>query len=243
VHKKIKTTVSKDCGGKQVDIDAAIKLYNDYCSSNGFPIPGYTYISTQTVRVSTGVATLDSPATVTATATATATSPPVGGGKNGNSSGTAPQGGVVAPTVTVYQSSASSHALLPIWAGLLSVLALLSSMLRLARAETVVVTYTEPPPPPAFSSVVTTRQTILTEPIVSTLRVTQTGNPETSKAKDSLGTSRGDSNSVASSGGDSGGKGDLSGLEVAGIVIGIVVGLITMMATLWMCLGRRRGPM
>ncbi|KAK4445697.1 hypothetical protein QBC34DRAFT_441524 [Podospora aff. communis PSN243] len=233
-QKKIKDAVSKDCGGKELDIDAAVNLYNDDCASNGFPVPGYTYVSTQTTRVSTGAPTptVDAPATATATATQTT----AGGGQNRNSSGTAPQGGGIAPTVTVYRSSASSHALLPIWTGLLSVLAFVPGMLRLVRAETVVVTYTEPPPPPAFSSVVTTRQTILTEPIVSTLKVTQTGSPESSKTGDSLGT-----NSGSNTGGNTGGKGELSALEVMGTVIGIVVGLITMVATLWMCLERRRG--
>ncbi|KAK0752447.1 hypothetical protein B0T18DRAFT_404897 [Schizothecium vesticola] len=120
-----------------------------------------------------------------------------------------------------------------------------------ARAQTVVVTYTEPPPPPAVSSVVTARQTILTEPIVSTLRVTRTqaGNvePGTTTTGSSPGSSidaglGGDGGSSSGSGNSAASKGDLSQLEIAGIVIGIVFGIISALATLWMCLrGRRPG--
>ncbi|KAM7192276.1 hypothetical protein V8F33_008414 [Rhypophila sp. PSN 637] len=57
-YASIESVVKANCGADAIaDIEQAKKIYNDYCSANGFPIPGYTYIITQTVRVSTGKAT------------------------------------------------------------------------------------------------------------------------------------------------------------------------------------------
>ncbi|KAF1999850.1 hypothetical protein P154DRAFT_522936 [Amniculicola lignicola CBS 123094] len=50
-HDHIQYIVELNCGtDAEVDIQAAIKIYNDYCSANGFPIPGYTYVITQTIE-------------------------------------------------------------------------------------------------------------------------------------------------------------------------------------------------
>ena len=71
-----RNAVKANCGAEAVvDIDQAKKIYNDYCSANGFPIPGYTYIRTETVRLSTGTATA-----VAATPTVNGSGSAAGGG-------------------------------------------------------------------------------------------------------------------------------------------------------------------
>ncbi|KAK0652727.1 hypothetical protein B0T16DRAFT_455069 [Cercophora newfieldiana] len=250
-QKRIKDEVTKACA-KEYDVEVALKVYNDYCASNGFSIPGYTYISTQTVRVSTGTGGAKAGAL-----TATPTDGGAGGGGSGPAVTTAVGGNGVPPWPWN-------------WMHLLSLLALSFPIFRLACAQMIVVTHTETPPAAGFSSVVTTRQTILTEVLVSTYttRVTpaQNGNFETRTTRSSLGGSNnvgpgGDSSSGGGSDNDGGGgtsgggsaesstgstsgKSDLTQLEVAGIVIGIIFGIIPAIGTVWMCLrGHRKRPM
>ena len=240
-HKRIERDAMGRCG-KEFDVQAALKVYNDYCASNGFPVPGYTYISTQTVRVSTGAGM------------ATAGTPTITAGDGSGGSGgpfvTTATAKILTATATVFRSAgrprcepASSWP----WMYLLSLVALVPILQFVSRigvrAQMVVVTYTESPPPPASSLVVTMRETILTEPIVSTLRVTQTQAGNVEPGTTTAGSSRVSSNDDGLGGGgdnDSGsstaGKGNLSQLEIAGIVIGIVFGIISALATLWMCM-------
>ncbi|KAK4463653.1 hypothetical protein QBC42DRAFT_323763 [Cladorrhinum samala] len=52
-YEYIEAAVKANCGADSaVDIEAAKKIYNDFCSANGYTIPGYTFIITQTVTVS-----------------------------------------------------------------------------------------------------------------------------------------------------------------------------------------------
>ncbi|KAK4217052.1 hypothetical protein QBC37DRAFT_384944 [Rhypophila decipiens] len=102
----IESAIKANCGADAVlDIEQAKKIYNDYCSANGFPIPGYTYIITATVRVSTGKATA-------AAATPTVNGPGPADGGDGTAAPN-PGGGptvtvTTAPTVTVIRSAGAS---------------------------------------------------------------------------------------------------------------------------------------
>ncbi|KAK4167491.1 hypothetical protein QBC43DRAFT_311969 [Cladorrhinum sp. PSN259] len=53
--------VTRDCGtdgtDPTVDIEQTLKVYNDYCSANGYNVPGWTYVKTQTVKLTTVAAT------------------------------------------------------------------------------------------------------------------------------------------------------------------------------------------
>lgn len=259
VQKLIKDSVSSRCN-KQVDVDAALKVYNDYCASNGFPIPGYTYISTQTVRVSTVTAT---PAVNTPTTTiidGTGGSNGGGGGGGGLGGAATTTIGIITATATVYRSSSAASQLKPLPAGTTTtylftmlVFFLASLMLaKTARAQTVVVTHTEPAPPPAFSSVVTTRQTFVTQPIVSIQRVTLTeedsGTTLTiTKTQNSLvggsrtSTTNGNENrNVGEEGSGANGKGGLSPLETASMIISIILGVPTTVVTIWMFIRKRK---
>jgi len=114
------------------------------------------------------------------------------------------------------------------------------------QAQTVVVTFTQPEPPPAVTSVVTIRQTILTEPIVSTSTLVLTGNQGLVSTRTVISTDTGARSNNEENNGSAGnqggsGKGDLSQLEIVGIVLGIVLGIITTIATVWMCVRGRRG--
>ncbi|OIW30233.1 hypothetical protein CONLIGDRAFT_644243 [Coniochaeta ligniaria NRRL 30616] len=129
----------------------------------------------------------------------------------------------------------------------LTLMLLIGLTFNCVQAQTVVVTVTQPDPPPAVSSVVTTRQTILTEPIVSTSILVLTGDQGLVSTRTVIVTDTGagsnndDNNGSAGNQGGSG-KGDLSKLEILGIVLGIVLGIITTIATVWMCLrGKREG--
>jgi len=243
IQKRIGEIVEERCGkDAQVDTDEALKIYNDYCSSNGFAVPGYTYISTQTVRRSTGLAaaTGDAPTTTRVpTATDERSGPYVTGGAT-----------TVTATATVYRSASAEppRAALPWpWIQLFSLLVATSVFLlnSFALAGNVVVTYTEPAPPPAVSKVITAVQTIQTEPIVSTFVVTDNEGLESTRMVSLLGSNRAiDVSSTdttpTGSGGDISKERKLSQLEVAGIVIGIVVGIITTLATVWKCMCGRR---
>jgi len=247
VHKYIKKLVSVWCGGKEVDVDAALKLYNDYCSANGFPIPGYTYISTKTVRATTATPTSSKESTRNVTATtpsaATTNSP---SGARGGSPPTATTVGAATASTTAHPSS-SSRVHPPPWLPLLALVSVIPFILGTARAQTLVVTLTESDLPSAFTSVVTTRQTVISEPIVSNRKLNGTESSETTRTESSLGIS------TASTTNDSrtdagradnvnatGVNGDLSQLEIAGIAIGIILGIITAIATVWMCIRARR---
>jgi hypothetical protein len=97
--------VKEVCGADAVvDVQQATKVYNDYCSANGFAVPGYTYISTQTVQVSTGVQ--NPPATGTTVMTAGGD---VGGGSVPERTVTATVTAGVAPAATAPSRSTGSH--------------------------------------------------------------------------------------------------------------------------------------
>ncbi|KAM7192275.1 hypothetical protein V8F33_008413 [Rhypophila sp. PSN 637] len=132
------------------------------------------------------------------------------------------------------------------WTYSLTLMLLIGLTFDCVQAQIVVVTYTQPEPPPAVSSVVTVRQTILTEPIVSTNTLVLTGNQGLLSTHTVVYTDTGAGGNDGGSDGSAGtqggsGKGDLSQLEIVGIVLGIVFGIITTIATVWMCLCARRG--
>ncbi|KAK5657399.1 hypothetical protein OQA88_2969 [Cercophora sp. LCS_1] len=170
VHKYIKKFVSRSCGEKRVDVDAALKLYNDYCSSNGFPIPGYTYISTQTVRVTTATTTETTTAPKSKITKVSEDDQGEGRTTGTTVSGETPGTKTTSATPTARESTFSPgprvHPL-P-WTGLIVLFALIPVLITAAQAQTLVVTFTESIPPAAFSTV-TTLETVLTKPLVGGL--------------------------------------------------------------------------
>ncbi|KAK4445696.1 hypothetical protein QBC34DRAFT_441523 [Podospora aff. communis PSN243] len=104
VHDHIENNVRGICGSDAtVDVQQSIRVYNDYCAANGFVVPGHTYISTQTVQVSTGLQ--NQPATGTAVATAGG---PVGDGNVRTVTATVTA--LVAPVATAPSQSAGGYA-------------------------------------------------------------------------------------------------------------------------------------
>ncbi|KAK4160659.1 hypothetical protein QBC43DRAFT_219266 [Cladorrhinum sp. PSN259] len=76
-YNSIESAVKANCGADStVEIEAAKKVFNDYCSSNGFTILGNTYIVTQTVKISTN------PANTTPTAIKTTVAADSSSGQN-----------------------------------------------------------------------------------------------------------------------------------------------------------------
>jgi hypothetical protein len=122
-----------------VDVEMTPKMYNDYCSVNGYPIPGYTYISTQTVRQTPGTDTVPTGGSAMATA--------VGGASGNGPTVTVTagiNGGSPQATMTVFLSSSLASQTRP-WT-LMDILGLLLAvpmpfMLGLADNSW---TYTEP---------------------------------------------------------------------------------------------------
>lgn len=249
VHKYIKKLVSGWCGGKEVDVDAALKLYNDYCSSNGFPIPGYTYIRTKTVRI-TAVTTMASATTaIETTSIPTATPSSVTASAERSEDGSLPTTttvDVVTATATVYPSSSRRLQPWP-WAQLFALFFLVPVILSTVHAQTSVVIETESAPLPALSSVVTTLETVLTKQLGSFGKVTQTQSSKLARTESSLAPSTTHTADVGQSDGSQAGdakmtseKEQLSELEIAGIVIGIALGITTAIATVWMCIRARK---
>jgi hypothetical protein len=246
----IKDKVAKDCseGGTDpgVDIDMALKMYNDYCTSNGFPVPGYTYISTQTVRMSRTAAPTSTNAAISTVVITRAIT--FGAGNGGIGATTIGGTGTATPTVILFASSASPQALPGVWAYLVYFFVMLPIKLIMALPESLVVTYTVPAPAAAVSSVETKVIVDPTAPATSIETVVYTPLSTTSQTSitdtfNSISTSTSSISSNTSGGtrNGGGGSGRLTSLEIAGIVIGIVVGLISALATVVMCLRGSRG--
>lgn len=248
-------------------MDQAIKVYNDYCSSNGFDIPGYTYIITATVTqpTETSLPEDDGGGTLTGSDTTSYTSSdtiqtdfPATGTDAAGTLYTGPfygdPTGTAVATVTLVSGAGTkpnpfqllqSHASCSLLHFLPCLL--VSLPLRLIRAlpETLVVTYV--PPPPSESPAVTLVETLVKstpEPaFTSTLVVHYSAPPRAATStkfvyEDSIDDGQSDSKPEARSDGKQG----LTTIELVGIIIGILTGLITTVATVWMCVVRgRRG--
>ncbi|KAK0702649.1 hypothetical protein B0H67DRAFT_675768 [Lasiosphaeris hirsuta] len=189
-HKYIRKPVSEWCGGKEVDVDAALKICNGDCSSGGFPIPGYTYINTETVRVTIATPTSSKETTSSVpTAKPSAATTNSASGTGGGRPSTTTTVGIATATTTAHHPSSSSRVHPPPWLPLLALAIVIPFILGTARAQTLAVTLTESAPPSTFISVVNTRQSVLSELIVSIRKVAGTESSETLRTESSLGIS------------------------------------------------------
>ncbi|KAF1995052.1 hypothetical protein P154DRAFT_612135 [Amniculicola lignicola CBS 123094] len=257
IHEQIVAVVEAQCGkGSDVDVQAALKVYNDYCSWMGWAIPGYTYIVTKTAPApeetsAEAAVTTDTPTTTEAVVTSLATDgtpviitltptfdiPPV-----------------VTETarVTIRVSSASSRLKVFSWLHTLCRIISVPINLILAIPDTVIVSVTLPPAPTLITSVVfMTPSKIPTAVEVSTAVVTKSKAPTAveystklvpynpnallSETLDSYSIPDGSAATSFSSGNNGTKNPGPTTLEIIGIVIGIVVGVITMVATIWVC--------
>ncbi|KAK4224399.1 hypothetical protein QBC38DRAFT_485627 [Podospora fimiseda] len=259
--------ITTDCGGSNfdptIDVEQALKVYNDYCSANGYNVPNWTYIRTQTVRVTTTPSSTLRP--TDGSAPAVITSGPQNGGSGGGGYGNQP---AVVTVTRPAASSGSRRTQIPwIWVSvrlscrsILRVGSLLSTMpkrLMSVLGDTAVVVVTQTPPPPGFTSMLI-KSIVETPGFTSTFikSVIQTqGVPISTLIKSVIetqgvpistsivtqvvggfeGNSGADPNEDVKSG--SGGKDEksLTKLEVVGIVLGIVFGLITTVAAVCGC--------
>ncbi|KAK3990396.1 hypothetical protein QBC44DRAFT_394298 [Cladorrhinum sp. PSN332] len=182
ITKVVTDECSKGATDPTVDVEQALKVYNDYCSVHGFNVPGWTYVRTQTVKVTTVPATpgpsTEIPVTTTSSPlTSTANSTTAGAGGAGTAvitsapgNGPGGRGGgqeVVTAVVTVTRAASSSagrRSHIPlIWVpfhlsckSVIRLGSLLSTMpkrLMSAFGETTVVVVTQSPPAPGITSV------------------------------------------------------------------------------------------
>jgi hypothetical protein len=244
--------VTDKCGANDVDIAAALKMYDDYCAVNGFPIPGYTYISTQTVHLSIATSTV-------AAETASATLELSTGGSGPaitpvtitTSIVTGVSGGVVTATATATATTTvlrSSGSKLQAWPSFFHLLYLLhylpTSILILGLPQSLVVTYTAPAPSEVVFSVLTTY--VAPVPAATTITSIDYETPlQSTSMVAGISTTNGVQNGKSTSSVSVSAGGDFTSsqsnnknptrLETIGIVIGIVMGIITTVATVWMC--------
>ncbi|KAH7339251.1 hypothetical protein BKA66DRAFT_581779 [Pyrenochaeta sp. MPI-SDFR-AT-0127] len=257
-HARIKDMVSRECGADAtVDVEQALNIYNDYCSANGFAVPGYTFIITQTVKTlpregtATG-ASSDASSTASGVASSSSTTnnrevlvTTTTAEANGiltvtaTVTATATTPATTAATTTVALSSASPPIRSFVWFHLICFLVLIPIPLFFGLPQTSVVYFTPTPPPPAYTLVVTSFKTEdPTAPVISTKLVPYSSKRVPSSPTDAP---NADENTSSSANDNGGRNNELSKLEVAGIVIGITVGLITGAATVWMCIRGGRG--
>ncbi|KAK3986373.1 hypothetical protein QBC44DRAFT_373172 [Cladorrhinum sp. PSN332] len=229
----IRKTVTDWCGTSAgVDVDQALKFYNDYRSVNGYPIPGWTYVRTQTVRVAatpTTRATSGAAAAAAATAgNAAAITPADGGAGAGVGVGGQP---TVTAVVTVTRLASSAASSLDF--GQLSP----PHQIPFSAHFSVVLAL------PALTSVIT--EVIVNTPgvPVSTQFVTQVVGGSGGGGGGGGGSngyvwdgSESDNDSAGSSAKKSDDDKGLTKLEIFGIVVGIITGLVTMVVTVWQCI-------
>lgn len=241
-HDWITKSVVANCAvnGQNADVDVAqaIKIYNDYCSVNGFDIPGYTYIMTSTAVISTGPTRLS-----TAQPTVTNAAVPYSTTSGYIAATNTLNGGPIATVTVTVSTSAASRVLATQILRIIYLMSVIPLGYIYALAETLVVTLTPSTLSPAVSSTATAFVTIQTAPDVRTevVYVSSADNEKASRVTTGSGDSTGEgstqtSNSASSSGKDTGA---LTQLEIMGIVIGIITALITMVVTVWMC---AKGP-
>ncbi|EPE26334.1 hypothetical protein GLAREA_02246 [Glarea lozoyensis ATCC 20868] len=235
-YELITNAVITDCGkDSSVDVQQAIDIYNRYCASHGYPIPGYTYTSTLTVDASTS----SSPLTF-GTPVATSLS-----GIGRSATGTSPISnpgvitnvGTLQPPVTTTATATfiikSAGTKVQPW-GILRLLCLapmLPARYFFALSQSTLVTSIRTLSSTDVPVVVVTAIKSVSQaaPAMTVATVYNTD----SKPTVSSGTQNGADNPAT---GGKGGGG-LTKVEIVGIIVGIVGGIITTVATVWMCLG------
>lgn len=242
------------CGeDSAVDLAAVIKVYNDYCSSNGFAIPGYTYVSTLTLRVSSSTRNEAAVITSPTQPATTGARPTLTSNVGGSPTITTPNGGNFFPgptaTVTIYRSDGSPKARPGLWAEMIYLAVLMPKRLIYALPNSIIETYTAPPDPTGASIIVTATIVEPGAPGVVIHTVFDDGS-RTSPTSQTARTTKSTTANVDAKSNDqlppaqsSGKDGGLTLLEKVGIILGIFTGVITTVATVYMCHRKERAAL
>lgn len=236
-HSLITKAVAADCGkqsgNSDTDVAQAIKLYNDYCSSHGYNVPGYTYVVTTTAMRSAGATAQPTP-----TQNAHARSPTNVGSAVSTISGAHTVASGPIATVTVRVAASSASRLRTWWLPKMLHLAL-SMPLRSIHAlpDVLVVTFTPSTTAPGVSTLLTAFTTQKAAGSISTQVVYASAANQQAFMTTTTGAAAkqafaGDVEPEQVTRGKS--KRDLSPGEIAGIVTGIISAFGSV-ATIWLC--------